>query len=67
MEARRRLFAGAIPALRYIRPRGLFVGARLLDRALPSGGRGPGFVQAATPAWVVFDKSGALTAIKRGR
>jgi len=36
-------------------------------RALVSGGRSSGFVQAATPAWVVFDKSGALTAIQRAR
>lgn len=36
MEARRRQFAGAIPALRYIRPRGLFVGARLPEWVLTS-------------------------------
>jgi hypothetical protein len=36
-------------------------------RPVPSGGRSPGIVPAATPAWVVFDKSGALTAIKRAR
>jgi hypothetical protein len=39
----------------------------ILAGGLGSGGRSPGFVQAATPAWVVFDKSGALTAIKRAR
>jgi len=27
----------------------------------------PSLIQAMTPAWVVFDKSGALTAIKRAR
>jgi len=39
----------------------------IVARALVSGGRSLGFVQAATPALVLFDKSGALTAIKRAR